>query len=148
MNNEHRINSVYRSMKSRCYNEKDKGFKNYGGRGIKICDEWLNNYHLFRKWALSNGQAMGLEIDRINNDGNYEPSNCRFVTKQENGQNRRTTKLSYQDVHDIADKVKEGMSQTSVAIEYGVSQSNISQILNKKRWKAIDDPNEELHRPA
>ncbi len=83
----------YRHMKGRCYNPNDKAYKDYGGRGISICDEWLNSYEAFEKWSLSNGFEEGLAIDRIDNDGNYEPENCRFVTAKENNQNRRSSRF-------------------------------------------------------
>ena len=82
----------YRHMKDRCYNPNDSHYKTYGGRGIKICDEWLNNYMAFENWALNNGYQEGLTIDRINNDGNYEPSNCRFITFSENSKKKSTTR--------------------------------------------------------
>ena len=82
---------VWCSMKQRCNSPKFKQYKDYGGRGIKICDEWNDKHGFtkFSKWALSHGYEHGLEIDRIDNNGNYEPSNCRFVTHRENMQNRR-----------------------------------------------------------
>ena len=61
--------SVRREMKQRCYNPNHSAYKNYGGRGIKICDEWLNDYNSFLKWAENNGYREGLSIDRIDNDG-------------------------------------------------------------------------------
>ena len=71
-------------MEERCYNIKNKSFKNYGGKGIVICDEWLQDFNKFKEWALANGYEDNLTIDRINNNGNYEPSNCRWVTKSFN----------------------------------------------------------------
>lgn len=82
------VHSVWTNMKTRCYNPKTWNFKNYGGRGIRVCDEWRNDFKIFHDWAMSNGYEQGLQLDRINNDGNYEPDNCRFVTVKENCQNR------------------------------------------------------------
>lgn len=84
--------SRYKHIKERCYNPNSKSYHRYGGRGIKMCDEWLNNYQLFEDWCLSNGFQEGLAIDRIDNDGNYSPDNCRFVTLKENNQKRNTTR--------------------------------------------------------
>ena len=84
---------IYSNMKQRCYNKKTPGYKNYGGRGIKVCDEWLNSFENFYHWAIENGYQEDLTIDRINNDGNYEPSNCRWATKLEQVRNRRNTIL-------------------------------------------------------
>ena len=97
VNSTHRMSytklyKVWQGMKTRCYNEKFLYYKNYGGRGIKICNEWLNNFEIFYIWAINNGYKENLTIDRINNDGNYEPSNCRWITRAEQNRNQRKTK--------------------------------------------------------
>jgi len=74
-------------MKARCYNPVNKSYHRYGGRGIKICDEWVNDFVAFRDWAHSHGYAQDFCIDRIDVDKGYEPSNCRFVTGEENSRN-------------------------------------------------------------
>ena len=84
----HSLFSVWCGMKRRCYNPHEHKYSRYGGRGIKLCDEWKNDFQAFYDWAIANGYQKGLQIDRINNDGNYEPCNCRFVTIQENINNR------------------------------------------------------------
>ena len=75
--------AIWRSMKCRCLDPNNYAYKNYGGRGIKLCEEWLNITE-FVNWMKNNGWKKGLQIDRIDNDGNYEPSNCRLVTAKEN----------------------------------------------------------------
>ncbi len=80
---------VFSTIKSRCYNESVAQYNDWGGRGIKVCYEWLNNRKRFMSWALSNGYENGLQIDRIDNDKGYSPNNCRWVTRQENCKNRR-----------------------------------------------------------
>lgn len=90
----HPLYSVWHDIKKRCYNIKNKSYHNYGGRGITICDEWKNNPEIFIKWGIENGYKKGLEIDRIDNSDNkkYSPTNCRFVTRKQNSNNRRTNK--------------------------------------------------------
>ena len=88
------LRSVWNSIKQRCYNPKHKDFKDYGGRDIIMCNEWLNNYEVFKEWCLENGYEKGLQIDRINNNGNYCPLNCQFITQAENlaiGKKRKQT---------------------------------------------------------
>ncbi len=84
-----RLYRIWRGMLYRCYNDKAKSYRLYGARGISICDEWRDDYNAFKKWALENGYADDLSIDRINGDGNYEPSNCRWATRKQQGENKR-----------------------------------------------------------
>ena len=83
-----RVARTHAGMVARCYKPTHKSYKSYGGRGIKICDEW-RDCGAFIQWALSSGYEHGLQIDRINPNGNYEPSNCRWVTSKQQGNNRR-----------------------------------------------------------
>jgi len=75
---------VWNGIKQRCYNPNSKSYKTYGDRGIKVCDEWRDDFMTFHNWAIANGYKEGLTIDRIDNDGDYEPNNCRWITLQEN----------------------------------------------------------------
>lgn len=79
-----KLRNSWKAMKARCYDPNSYGFPWYGGRGITVCDEWLHSFGAFRDWALANGYREGLSIDRIDADGNYEPSNCRWISKSEN----------------------------------------------------------------
>jgi len=90
----HPLYDAWRNIKRRCYGnyENSKYYKNYGGRGIKVCDEWKNDFELFLKWAKSNGWKSGLTIDRIDVNGNYCAENCRWITQKEQLANRRTSR--------------------------------------------------------
>jgi hypothetical protein len=82
---------VYSSIIDRCGKKHHKSYKNYGGRGISVCEEWVKNWFSFYCWAMDNGWKKGLHVDRINNDGNYSPENCRIVTNAINSRNKRNT---------------------------------------------------------
>lgn len=88
-----KLYNTWMKMIQRCTDSACERYKDYGGRGISVCNEWLDNFDAFAEWALSNGHGMDLTIDRIDNDGNYEPSNCRWVTKKEQNRNKRTNMM-------------------------------------------------------
>ena len=90
-----RLYHIWHGMKERCFTSTNKDYPNWGGRGITVCQEWANDFSAFRDWAMSNGYADNLTIDRINNDGNYEPSNCRWTTQLEQNRNRRKPAKHY-----------------------------------------------------
>lgn len=79
-------------MRERCSNPHRKEWPNYGGRGIRVCAEW-DDYAVFRDWALANGYEEGLDIDRQDNDSNYEPGNCHFITRSQNLRNKRNSRM-------------------------------------------------------
>lgn len=80
----HRLYRKWSGMVTRVSNAKESHWHRYGGRGITMCEEWRNDFMSFYNWAMDNGYKDGLTIDRINNDGNYEPSNCQWITMEEN----------------------------------------------------------------
>jgi hypothetical protein len=85
----HKLYNVFSSMLQRCTNPNDNRFVDYGGRGITVCEEWINNKQSFLDWSIVNGYESGLTIDRINNDKGYEPSNCRWTTRSIQSRNTR-----------------------------------------------------------
>lgn len=115
--NHKRLYSIWSGMKDRCKNSNNKNYKHYGGRGISVCEEW-NNYLTFKQWAMQNGYSDKQTIDRIDVNGNYEPTNCRWVTMQEQANNKRTSrKITYNgETHTIAEwgKIK-GYSRSLIA---------------------------------
>ncbi len=88
-----KLNGVYWAMVHRCHSPSVAKYKNYGARGISVCDEWRKSFQSFKKWAIEAGYSEGLQIDRIDNFGDYSPGNCRWVTCKQNNRNRRTTIL-------------------------------------------------------
>ena len=87
-----RLYAIWQNMKNRCRNTKVPAYKDYGGRGITVCDEWLD-FTCFMDWALNNGYDDSLSLDRINNNAGYKPSNCRWVTQKEQARNTRANVL-------------------------------------------------------
>ena len=127
---------VWHGMKARCQNKNHTSYDRYGGRGIGICKEWLDDPQKFFTWAFANGWKRGLQIDRKDNDGCYSPGNCRFTTTQRNCQNRSSTKLNY----DLASLIrntyrKSGKSQRETALDFGVSEITVHRVIKNKIWR-------------
>jgi hypothetical protein len=129
-----RLYRIWANMLNRCSKPSATCYNDYGGRGIRVCDEW-KNYILFRKWALSSGYADNLTIDRMNNDGNYEPSNCRWATKLEQASNKRNNRnITFN-----------GTTQTLTqwANEYNINKYTLLSRIDKLGWsigKAFTTP--------
>lgn len=104
-----RVYKIWQSMKKRCYNQNDMHYYLYGGNGIKVCDEWLDS-DTFIQWALDNGYSDDLEIDRIDPEKNYEPSNCRWISRSENAaRHRKVGTAKYSDIqraHSVWERCK------------------------------------------
>lgn len=96
-----KIHLAYKNMKDRCYNIKNKAYSNYGGRGITVCSEWMNDRSSFVRWSIENGHSMDLSIDRVKNDEGYSPENCRWAdlsTQLSNQRRYRTVNLDGKDM--------------------------------------------------
>lgn len=130
-----RIYKIWIEIKRRCYNINSISYKNYGGRGITICDEWKNDFMPFYNWSMNNGYTDKLSIDRINNDGNYEPSNCRWT-------NRKTQNNNTRHNHYITYNGKT-LTLAQWCEELGFTYSCLKSRINKHHWsieKALTTP--------
>lgn len=94
----------WKAIRQRCNNPNDRRYKDYGGRGIALCNEW-NDYRAFEEWSMNNGYSKELELDRIDNDKGYSPDNCRWVERIVNNHNRRiTAKIEGVPLRDFSEK--------------------------------------------
>lgn len=130
-----RIYHIWASMRSRCSNKNLPFYKNYGGRGISVCDEWNNSFETFYSWAINNGYRDGSSIERIDNDGNYCPENCKWIDLGKQANNRRMNKrIEYKgETHNLSEWCK----------ILGVSYSLVHNRMNKLGWsfeRAVETP--------
>ena len=118
-----RLYITWRNMKQRCYNPNNVSYRQYGGRGIEVCEEWKSNFLAFYNWAMANGYADNLTIDRIDVNGNYEPDNCRWASVKEQNNNKSSNHLI----------TYKGKTQTikQWAEELGISSYTICSRLNQ-----------------
>lgn len=127
----YRLRRILGNMKYRCSNPTDTKYDRYGGRGIKVCDEWVNNSRAFVLWALENGYKPGLTIDRIDNDGDYEPGNCRFVTRSENSS--RSSRANFVSVNG------QTLNITQWSKVLGINRSRLQRVYCKKGKSGTED---------
>ena len=118
-----RLKNIFESMIERCYNNNNKSYKWYGAKGIKISKEWLDNPKSFEKWALDNGYTDGLTIDRIEEDRDYCPDNCRWIPLEENS--RRAGKVNWITVGN------ETLTGKQWAAKLGIGTNTINKLLRK-----------------
>ncbi len=124
---------AWSNMKGRCYNKKHQSYKNYGARGITVCDRWRNSFVAFYA-DMGHKPFPKAQIDRIDNDGNYTPDNCRWVTSSVNIQNSKTAKLKKEEVIKIKSLIGK-ITQEQIAEKYKVDPSTISHIARNKTWR-------------
>lgn len=136
-----RIHNIYHKIKRRCYNEKEPRYKDYGGRGIVMCDEWLNpvdGFDKFVDWAFANGYRDDLTIERIDVNGNYCPENCKWITLKEQGFNqRRTLWVDYKGEH---------IQLRKLCSRLGKSYDTVHDRVYKRGWnleRALSEPSQQ-----
>ena len=125
---------VWVDIKTRCYNKNANQFDRYGGRGINICDKWKYSFSAFYK-DMGEKPFPKAQIDRIDNDGNYEPDNCRWVTHVINVRNSSCSKITIQKVNEVRTQYNNGESTiTELSEIYGVNRRIIQNIIRQKTW--------------
>lgn len=130
-----RLYEIWKGIIKRCCSQSNKAYHNYGGRGITVCEEWLHDFRKFYDWAIANGYKEGLSIDRIDNNGNYEPSNCRWGTQKEQMNNTRKNHIiTYKgETHTISEW----------ADIVGICYNTLSNRINQYHWdieRALTEP--------
>ena len=124
-----RLYNIWSHMKTRCLDPQYKAYSYYGGRGISVCDAWKNSFSEFSKWAKSNGYSSELTLERIDVNGNYEPSNCRWATRKEQNRNMRSTRmLTFGG---------ETLCLEDMATKYGVNKATLARRL-QRGWSLED----------
>ena len=128
--------SVWAGMKNRCYYKNSIDYSNYGGRGIKVCDRWKNSFENFYKDMGSRPDNTYM-LDRKDNDDNYEPSNCKWSTPQEQAQNRRNNDFTKEIVEEIKIKYNNGQTVSQLSQEYNIEKYNIYEVISERTWDNI-----------
>lgn len=129
--------SVWYGMMRRCYRVAEESYPRYGGRGIKVCERWRNSVAAFHEDM--GFRPDGMSLDRIDNDGDYTPENCRWATATEQSRNRRNNKLEPHEPTQIRWLVSEGYAHREIAEFFGVDKSLVGLIARGKSWK--ESPN-------
>lgn len=127
---------TWMSLRARCNNQKDKDYKNYGGRGISVCDRWNNSFIAFLE-DMGEKPFKKAMIDRVNNEDGYYKENCRWTTITENNRNRRSTKLTMAKAREIRRLYNniDAKTRRLIAAQYGVNESHIRGVLANKYWR-------------
>jgi len=126
---------IHRGILRRCYNKDEKSYKNYGGRGIRVCERWHDVHKFIEDMGV---RPDGTSLDRIDNNGNYEPSNCRWATQEEQCQNARKNIFTPELVREIRTLYKEKKFRSfELAKMYNIRPSSMHTMLRNKTWKNI-----------
>ena len=126
---------TYKGMKNRCNNNKNKDYKNYGGRRIKVCARWLNSFDLFLE-DMGKKPTARHTIERIDNDGDYEPSNCSWATRTEQNYNKRNSKLTFNQAVEMRDLYSKGHTTSELGKIFGVTTHHAWMLCAEKGRKS------------
>lgn len=127
------LNTTFNNMRKRCLNKNNEYYYNYGGRGISICKEWINCFDNFFEWAINHPTySHGFHIDRIDNDGNYDPNNCEFVTRTKNNRKQSQNKLSMEIAKELRMDYNNGLAPKEISNKYNVSISLVNKMNNPR----------------
>lgn len=129
----HPLYSTWVGMTQRCYNKNTDSYKDYGGRGVVVCEEWRNSYPAFRDWCLENGWRKGLFLDKDERGTGYlySPSECSITTRRGNNRKRRNVKMSLE----IAKEIRQStLSVKELSAKYGAGESTIRRVINNENW--------------
>lgn len=149
-NHGQRSSQLYQSwcaMKTRCTNPNQRNWHRYGGRGISVCDEWFASFDVFAAWAMDNGYEPGLTIDREDNDGNYDPWNCRWITRKKNISKSNAERKARGDGgcvlnSEIASKIKKqinlGRKYAEIASEFSIDRRHVNSIAIGNSWADVE----------
>jgi hypothetical protein len=132
-----RLYKIHLGMISRCYDKKSKDYKNYGKKGIKICNEWKYSFVKFYEWSLKNNYSTYLSIDRINNQKGYSPENCRWATRSQQQQNKRTS-IPISVVKKVKTLLKEGYTRSEISKMTHHSYGRVKHIHISNHWNYVD----------
>lgn len=135
-----RLYGIYYKMMRRCYDIKSNSYRYYGQKNIQVCDDWRQNKTLFFTWALSNGYENNLTIDRIDSKGNYEPSNCRWISKSENSKRAVTPRFNESSIDKYGDKLLEMIKNNAhhkiISVEFNICKATVYN-LKKRFYKTL-----------
>lgn len=129
---------IHHSMILRCYDESHKDYPRYGGRGIKICRQWRNNPKSFYEWSVKNGYSNELSIDRVNNNKNYSPDNCRWATRSQQQQNKSNS-IPIKLVRKVRNMRQKGIKYPEISSLLNISYDKIKYIIVSNHWQLIKE---------
>ena len=130
----HPLYVVWKGMRQRCSNPNHVSYGYYGGKGVRVCEEWDSDFMLFYDWCMKEGYVSGLTVDRVDGECDYTPGNCKMSTRMEQSHNSSNVKLDELSVRKIKASIKKGARNSELGRKYGVTPEAISCIRCEKTW--------------